>query len=272
VAAGAATELVVLHENPGQLVWLPALLLVGGAAAAAVLALGTSLLKRGRTAALVAALGLLLLAPGSWALQTLGHATNGTFPAGGLATAAAGGGMGGLRGPVGPGGAPGPAGAAAPGGPGQLGLQAAPGGGGAAGGPPIGAGGPFGGDGRSLSQALAYVEAHGGGTLAVSSQSGAAGQLISTGADVAALGGFSGRESQVSVSWLADAVADGRIRWVLADGAGGMPADGRTGSSQVMAAVERACSAVSSSAWGGGSGSGVLYDCAGHADDLRALA
>ena len=57
--------------------------------------------------------------------------------------------------------------------------------------------------------------ANGGGTIAVSSQSGAAGQLIASGADVAAIGGFSGRESEVSVAWLADAVEQGRIRYVL---------------------------------------------------------
>ena len=74
----------------------------------------------------------------------------------------------------------------------------------------------------------------------MSSQSGAAGQLISSGADVAALGGFSGQESQVSIDWLANAVEQGRIRWVLTDGSGGgMVQDGRIGSSEVMAAVGR---------------------------------
>ena len=137
----------------------------------------------------------------------------------------------------------------------------------------------FGGNTQSLKQALAYVKAHGGGTLAVSSQSGAAGQLITSGSDVAAIGGFSGRESQVSISWLADAVERGQIRWILTDGSGGgMPADGRTGSTEVMAAVAQACTKVSGSAWESGSGSGTsssssgaLYDCQGHAADLRAL-
>ena len=79
---------------------------------------------------------------------------------------------------------------------------------------------------------------NGGGTIAVSSQSSAAGAALSTGVDVAALGGFSGRESEVSAAWLAERVADGDIRWVLADGeSGGMPKDGRTGATDVMAAV-----------------------------------
>jgi len=137
-------------------------------------------------------------------------------------------------------------------------------------------GGPFGGDSRSLSAALAYVRQHGGGTLAVSSQSGAAGQLIANGSDVAAIGGFSGRESQVSVGWLAEAVEHGRISWVLTDGSGGeMFHDGRIGSSRVMAAVERTCTAIPSSAYADNSSTtsaGGLYDCRGHADDLRALA
>ena len=123
----------------------------------------------------------------------------------------------------------------------------------------------FGGNTQSLSKALAYVKQHGGGTLAVSSQSGAAGQLISSGADVAALGGFSGQESQVSIDWLANAVEQGRIRWVLTDGSGGgMFRDGRIGSSEIMAAVKKV-GTESSSVSG-------LYDLQGHADELRALA
>ena len=111
----------------------------------------------------------------------------------------------------------------------------------------------------------AYVKAHGGGTLAVSSQTGAEAAVISSDADVAGIGGFSGRESQVSISWLADAIDQGKIRWVLTDGSGGGGFnDGRTGSADVMAAVEQTCSKVSSVSG--------LYDCGGHANDLRALA
>jgi hypothetical protein len=124
-------------------------------------------------------------------------------------------------------------------------------------------GGPFGGNTQSLTEALAYVKRHGGGTIAVSSQSGAAGQLIANGADVAAIGGFSGRESQVSVSWLADAVEQGRIRWVLTDGSGGGFQDGRIGASLVMDAVQKV-GTQSSSVSG-------LYDLKGHAAELRAL-
>jgi len=122
----------------------------------------------------------------------------------------------------------------------------------------------FGGNTQSLTEALAFADEHGGGTLAVSSQSGAAGQLIRSGSDVAAIGGFSGRESQVSIDWLADAVQDGRIRWILTDGSGGaMPQDGRTGSTEVMAAAAEVGSSTSVDG---------LYDLQGHADELRALA
>jgi 4-amino-4-deoxy-L-arabinose transferase-like glycosyltransferase len=260
LAAGVLTELIVLHNNPGTLGWLPPVLVVVAGGAALVLASGDAVLRQLRIAALVAAMGVLLLAPASWAVQTLGHKTSGTFPAGGPASAAMTGGPGG-------GGGPGPGGGA-PGG-GQMGM-APPGTG--AGGGAGGGGGAFGGNTQSLSEAVAYVRENGGGTLAVSSQSGAASQLIASGSNVVALGGFSGRESQVSVSWLADAVASGKVRWVLTDGSGGgMRQDGRVGSSEVMAAVEQVCTEVSSSAWGGDTSSGGLYDCQGHAADLRAL-
>src|SRR3954463_3177158 len=91
LAAGVATELLVLHNLPGQLTWLPALLLVARAVRAVALVAVRGPL---RAAVLAAALGLLLIAPASWAVQTLGHATNGTFPAGGPAQVSFGGGPG----------------------------------------------------------------------------------------------------------------------------------------------------------------------------------
>ena len=154
------------------------------------------------------------------------------------------------RGGLGGGGAPPQGGFAPGGGPSQGGLAQG--------------GGPFGGNTQSLTEALAYARGHGGGTLAVSSQSGVASQVIASGRDVAAIGGFSGRESQVSVDWLADAVADGRIRWVLTDGSGGgLPQDGRVGARDVMAAAAEVGTATSVDG---------LYDLSGHAQDLRALA
>jgi 4-amino-4-deoxy-L-arabinose transferase-like glycosyltransferase len=250
IAGGIVTELIVLGKNPGQLGWVPALLIVVGGMAVVALALWPGLTGNLRVAAVVAAMGALLLAPSAWAVQTLDHPTSGTFPAGGPAGTSRGGpggrgGFGGAGGAAGPRGLPG----------GQVpGAQGGFGGGGRGG---------FGGDTQSLTAALDYIGQQGGGTLAVSSQSGAAGQLISTGADVAAIGGFSGNESQVSVDWLADAVQSGQIRWVLTGGGRGGISDGRIGSTQVMAAVQQVGTATSVDG---------LYDLSGHADDLRALA
>ncbi|MBV9423221.1 MAG: hypothetical protein JOZ98_09935, partial [Solirubrobacterales bacterium] len=78
-------------------------------------------------------------------------------------------------------------------------------------------------------------------------------------------GGFSGRESTVSVAWLASEVKSGRMRWVLVDQAQriSLPGDTRTGSEAALSAVERACPAVTIST---GSGTQVtMYDCSGRA-------
>jgi 4-amino-4-deoxy-L-arabinose transferase-like glycosyltransferase len=223
VVGGGVVELVVLGNTAGSPGWASVLIMVTGIAAVAAMVAESS--ARIRTAALALGLAGLLAAPASWAVQTLGHATNGTFPAGGPATTAAGfGGPGGARfgGPQG-----GPPGFA-----------------------PRAGGGPFGGDSTALSSALAYVRSHGGGTIGVSSQTGAAQAIIRSGADVAGLGGFSGRESQVSIAWLKQAVRDGTIRWVLVDGQGqgGMgPQDGRTGSQTIMSWVQSHGKQVTSS-------------------------
>ena len=166
-----------------------------------------------------------------WAFDTLSYATSSTFPSGGPAAAetegqgfGAGGGGRFLRG-FGAGGPAGPAlfgssgSGASPGWPRRGGPPARrrrrrcgrprcrraasaarpPGGAGAGFG-----GSPFGGNAASLNTALSYIDTHGGGTLAVSSQSGAASAIIARGANVVGIGGFSGRESEVSRSWLAE--------------------------------------------------------------------
>jgi 4-amino-4-deoxy-L-arabinose transferase-like glycosyltransferase len=256
IAAGVLAQIIVLDNNAAQLTWLPQLLLPVGVLAAALLAMKVPL--RMRAVALAAILACLSIAPATWAVQTLGHATNGTFPAGGPATSGFGGGGPGFGRGLAPGagaGVGGRGGFAPPAG-------AAPGGGG---------GGPFGGDSTAVNAVVAYVRAHGGGTIAVSSQSGASGAIIDSGADVAGIGGFSGRESEVSVVWLADAVRSARIRWVLAGGGfGGMGNDGRVGSTTVMTAVAQTCTPVSTSA--SGTTTSGLYDCSGRADALAARA
>jgi 4-amino-4-deoxy-L-arabinose transferase-like glycosyltransferase len=270
IVAGVASELAVLHHLPGTLDALRPLLLAGGVAAIVLLVVAEDV--RLRVAILGAAFALLLFAPASWAFQTLGHATQGTFPAGGPANAA-----GGIGGPGGGGGPRRTLGAFAPGGgngPGfrpPAGLRGLPGGG-----APAGAGGGmFGGDSQGLTAAVRYAKAHGGGTVVTGSQSGASGPIIDSGADVAAIGGFSGRESQVTAAWLAGAVKSGRIRWVLSDGGGSAGPgggfgrrDGRVGDTKVMSQVAKACRKVPASALGGSSASGSLYDCSGAAAAL----
>jgi 4-amino-4-deoxy-L-arabinose transferase-like glycosyltransferase len=322
VVAGVAGELIVLHNNPGQLTWLPALLIAAGVLVAVALAAAGE--QRLRVALVAAALGLLLIAPATWAVDTLGHATSGTFPAGGPADVGSlGGAFGpgaggfGARGGAGPsagrplfgsGAAGGPpaagpgAGGTSTGGPALFGNGSA-----ATGGPPTapGAGGPggfpagggfgrgfggggFGGGGfggEDLTAALDYVNAHGGGTLAVASQSSASSAIIANDADVAGIGGFSGQESDVSLSWLAREVRAGHIRWVLASAAGGGPfGGGRVGATRAMAAVRAACVAVAGgsttdanaatpagAAGASGSSLGDLYDCAGRASQLLSV-
>jgi 4-amino-4-deoxy-L-arabinose transferase-like glycosyltransferase len=94
------------------------------------------------------------------------------------------------------------------------------------------------GHGREIRKALRYVRAHGGGTLAVSRQNGVTSQIIiHRGANLAGIGGFSGRESHMTVAAFAGAVARGQVRWVLISGP--RPSrHGRPGSATVMAAVE----------------------------------
>jgi 4-amino-4-deoxy-L-arabinose transferase-like glycosyltransferase len=309
IAGGIATELAVLHQYPRQLSWLPVVMI-----AACVVAAGALIALRSprvRLLALGVALAALLLAPSVWAFDTLGHATSATFPEGGPANVQTLGGAGMFGGP-------GRFGARG-GGQGGLGLGGATSvGGGAplfgvggsssseAVGPPRGAGGVaraggFGGGGAigspmgndsTTTAALAYVKAHDGGTIAVSSQSSAATAIVASGAKIAGIGGFSGRESDVSVSWLAGEVRSGAIRWVLAEQTGtrggpGMPGDARAGSKAAITAVAKACrkvtlarsSATSASgatsgggeaaaAGAGSSTAGSLYDCQGRAAAL----
>ena len=120
----------------------------------------------------------------------------------------------------------------------------------------------FGGN-ANLTEALAYAKAHGGGTIGVSSQQGSAEAIIASGADVAGLGGFSGSESEITFSWLANEIAAGKIHWIYVDGGGMGSSGGRVGATQVMAAVEKYGKQTSVSG---------LYDVSGIASALRAAA
>jgi 4-amino-4-deoxy-L-arabinose transferase-like glycosyltransferase len=307
VAAGVAVELVIGGRYPGQLPWLaPLLLLVGPVAA---IALAVAWARRVRVIVLGAAFAALLAAPAAWALDTLGYAASGTFPSGGPASVASGSGagplgrafgrFGGRAGLIGGAGGQAPLFGLAPGGPppGAPGVRA-PGGARiqpgqspsrdpALGGPPVGQpafgrgpgpgrfGGRFG-DSRAIASVLGYVRGHGGGTIAVSSQSSAAAAIIEKHADVAGIGGFSGRESEVSVSWLQAEVRAGRIRWVLAEstaGRAGAPGDRRAGARSAMRAVAGACARVTVTSSRAASSparpsTGTLYDCRGRAAAL----
>jgi 4-amino-4-deoxy-L-arabinose transferase-like glycosyltransferase len=327
VLAGVVVELVVRGDYASELTWLPPILIVVGLLAA--LALLASSSRAVRVVATGAAVATLLAAPAVWALDTLGHAANATFPAGGPASAESGGiphggaQVGGFGGPGGGSGGPGrglgppgagsaPAGAVPP----LFGAGAPPGA--ASGVPGAGPGSGFGGarggggalgapiGGSVTSGVLSYVKRHGGGTIALASQSNAASAILEQDADVAGIGGFSGRESDVSVSWLAQEVHSGKIRWVLDEegasvagsagaaggaggfagasgfarigGAAGAPGDKRAGARKAMAAVAQACKAVtlaSSSSGASGLSAGAsragatLYDCAGRAAALE---
>ncbi|MGZ4233532.1 MAG: ArnT family glycosyltransferase [Solirubrobacteraceae bacterium] len=283
IIAGAITEWVVLGELGGQLSWAKPLVIVLGLGAAAALALRLS--PRARMVAVAVAVAALLAAPATWAAQTLGHATSGTFPTGGPANAVSlgSGGPGGRGGPGGgfgsgrfgtPPGMQGGSGFAPPSGgtvPGSGSTgQFTPGGGSGA----IGAGGRpggFGGDNATLTAAIQYAKAHGGGTIGVSSQSSAAEAILSSNGDVAGLGGFSGRESSVTAKWLASEVAAGRLRWIIVDSNQGMrlPGDTRTGSQTAMDAVAKSCKAVTLKT---NSGTTIMYDCSGRAAAILAAA
>jgi 4-amino-4-deoxy-L-arabinose transferase-like glycosyltransferase len=331
IGLGAIVELVVIDHSASDLDWLIAPLVIVSVAAVVALLFADALAgrlggratgARVRLAALACAVGILLAGPAIWSVDTLGHPTSSTFPAGGPESAS----MGGMGG--GPGGMGGPGGSGN-GGPPSFGGSESGGIGGppsfgeagesgsessavgelfgesssgstATGGPPsmgaggMAAGGMFGGE--DLSSILAYTEAHGGGTIAVDSQSGASAAIIEEGAEVAGIGGFSGKESSVSAAWLEERIADGDITWIYTsslgggttggapsaggesgpsgEGAstGGLGGDTRTGSESAIDSVVESCAAISSSAYGSSAesetsestgGSGTLYRCEG---------
>ncbi|HEY1516065.1 MAG TPA: glycosyltransferase family 39 protein [Solirubrobacteraceae bacterium] len=285
IGAGAITELVVLSELGDAMPWAKPVVI--GIAGACALLLAIEGAGRFRAVIVGVAMAALLAAPAAWATDTLGHATSSTFPAGGPASASVGGpGGGGGFGGGAPGGGRGIAGGSAGGtsggaaggssrvGPAVGQLFQAPGQGGSApsgagfpggaGGGFAGGGGGFGGDSASLTAAIRYAEQHGGGAIGVSSQSTAADAILSSNANVAGLGGFSGRESSVTASWIAMEVRDGRLRWVIADDSQGfsLPGDTRTGSESAINVVAKTCRRVTLTSNGT---TVTMYDCLGRA-------
>jgi len=86
---------VVLGNLSGDLSWARPLIIAAAGVSAILLA--TQLSSRVRAVVMGVALAALLAAPATWAAETIGHATAGTFPAGGPASAQNGG-FGGPRG------------------------------------------------------------------------------------------------------------------------------------------------------------------------------
>ncbi len=256
LAAGVLGEFVVLGQYAGQLRWLEVVLPIACGIAAVGFFLTDS--RRGRALAAALGVGALLIGPAIWAVDTLAYEAQPTFPAGGPATLAfdtgAFGGqrrvfLGGGRAPGAPAGsgplfgsAPAAGGGAAAGPAGFSRAAAGPGGGFSAAAAAVsrgGGGGGFGGGGGVPSAVFTYVERHGGGTIAVSSQSSVAPLIISTDAHVAGIGGFTGEESDPSIAWLASEVAAGHIRWVLDDGSGARRFAGPRGSAGALGRAPR---------------------------------
>jgi 4-amino-4-deoxy-L-arabinose transferase-like glycosyltransferase len=259
VVGGAVTELLVLGQVSGSVGWATPLVIVACSVAVLVLlVLASSAWVR--AAVVAVALAALLAAPAAWAVDTLGHATSATFPAGGPASAAVGGAPGG-----GFAGFPGGRGAGAAGFSGAPGVSGVPRNSGARGGhgapgAGAGAGGMFGGDSATLKAASKYAASHGGGTVAVESQSSAAAAIVAGERNVAGIGGFSGVESSVTPSWLATQVRAGRLRWIVADtggGLGGFGFAGGAGGSGTGAGVGGSGAGAGGSGPGGGAGTGA---------------
>ncbi len=281
IALGAVVECLVIGNSASDLGWLVTPLVVVSVVAALALLLGDERLRR---VALICAVAMLMTGPAIWSVDTLGHPTSSTFPAGGPESASTMGGPGGGGAPVGMTGAPGgtpPDGVRTSSGMegqsanavGELFGEGA-GGPSSMGGGMGGGGGMFGGE--DLSSVLDYTEARGGGTIAVDSQSGASASIIEGDAEVAGIGGFSGKESSVSVEWLEERIESGAISWIYAGGPGGVGGpgggqssggpggDSRTGSESAIDTVVKSCTKVDASEYDSGSeatGGGTLYQC-----------
>jgi 4-amino-4-deoxy-L-arabinose transferase-like glycosyltransferase len=236
IAAGAWIEIVLLRRS-GYLSWLQALVAVVALAALAAVAAG-ALLETARAralvgaAALAAAVSAFLVAPAAWSATTLDGAVDGTFPGAGPSYFS-----------LGTGGSVGQ--------PNQLGggLNAS----------------------SSIDVALAYAKAHDPGTrfaLVVSSETEAADAVI-RGESVAAMGGFTGRETVLTNAFLARLISSGEARYFLlgtGGGFGGGPGGPGGTNNAAVTTITSTCKAVTSVSTAGG----TLYDCAGAASAIAA--
>jgi 4-amino-4-deoxy-L-arabinose transferase-like glycosyltransferase len=278
VAIGLTAWLeVVLVQRAGYMTWLVDVIVA--ASAIGVVGLGFAVQRSGIAApALALALGGLLLAPAVWAQSTQRAAINGVTPGAGPSAVSGlvsggGGGFGGFGGGRPRGGFGGFGGGAPPGG-GFGGGQGGPRTGRGFGG---GGGGGFGGVGGTT-QAVTYATAHGAASrfpLIVAGQQNIA-SMVAAGSKIAAMGGFTGRETVMSAGAIAHLVAAGDARYFLL-GNGSAFNGGTTGATGAPAAIAASCTTVPAGTWdassttgGFGSGaSGTLYDCKGKADAIR---
>ncbi len=83
---------------------------------------------------------------------------------------------------------------------------------------------------------------------------------------VAAMGGFTGRETVLSRAYLASLVASGEARYFLLGGSVGF--GGATTANRGVEAITSTCSAVATSRWSTQAAGGALYDCAGQAAEI----
>jgi len=111
--------------------------------------------------------------------------------------------------------------------------------------------------------------------LAVPSSQTGANLIIETGKPVMSIGGFSGSDRILSVTSLSTLIREGKVRYFLTGGSGGMGGGMSSGNSEIFSWVSDHCTAVNlPSGYGtgmnatvaAGSGNAIsLYDCAGAA-------
>ena len=116
----------------------------------------------------------------------------------------------------------------------------------------------------SITAALEYVEAHGATkrfVLIVQSEEEAAAAVVA-GEPVASMGGFTGRETVLTNSYLARLIGRHEARYFLLGGQTGLGGPGGTANAAVST-ITSTCKAVSTTSVA--TTSGTLYDCAGQA-------
>ncbi|MEU6478589.1 glycosyltransferase family 39 protein [Streptomyces sp. NPDC047017] len=255
VAATAAWSAYLAGEFPSFLPWLaPAVgLLALGAVLLLVLGRTGGAARGGRlaVAGLAASLAAVLLAPAAWAVQVF-DPVYGSSGRGAVGPTGAGGGHGRVASAAGRPGPPAQAGTAR----GKAAAQ----------GPAGGFAGPRGTDGRLTAAQrglLRYTTAHQGSAayvFATTGWNGASPYILTTGARILPLGGFSGRVPFPTEARFRQLVDTGRLRYVVLGGGRGPSAlfggSGESATERITHWVEGSCVKVPASAYGGTEPSG----------------